>query len=331
MKKSPFVRSWVALVLGVALCVPGAVGASEERSRAVKVERRVFPVTLEDGSTWPLVGYLYYQGSLENRPVQILTHGITYTHTYWDAPSVGGRRYSYAEFMARRRYAVLALDMLGTGESGRPAGDELGLWDSASALHQVTEQLRKSGRHGTFQTIIYVGHSNGALISTVAQGVYHGADALVNTGWLNTFHELPVEDEVIDPLLEHPYVSIPPELRSALFYDKENADLEVIAYDNAWLADTFSRGQFEDLLDVLEQPCQVPTEEIRVPVLVQLGDNDVLAPAAYAEQEAARYPAAESVTVQTFTGMGHAANLHYGAREMWERVDAWLRTWFHVP
>ncbi len=331
MKKSLFIRSWLALVLGVALCVPVVAGASEERSRDVKVERWVFPVTLSDGSTWPLVGYLYYQGSPENRPVQILTHGITYTHEYWDVPSMGGQHYSYAEYMARRHYAVLALDMLGTGESGRPDGDMLNLEESASALHQVARQLRASGRRDTFQTLIYVGHSNGALISTVAQARYHGADALVNTGWLNAFHALPVAPEVILPLLAYPYVSIPPELRGALFYDAANADPEAIAYDNAWLADTFTRGQFVDLLSVLEDPSGLPTEDIRVPVLVQLGDNDVLAPAAHAEAEAALYPGAPSTTVQTLANMGHAVNLHYGAREAWERVDAWLRTRFLVP
>jgi pimeloyl-ACP methyl ester carboxylesterase len=308
------------------LCVlPGAALASGRQD--VKVERREFPVTLSDGHTYTVVGYLYYQGSLKHRPVQILTHGITYNHTYWDLPELNGQEYSYARYMARRHYAVLALDLPGAGESDKPHGDFINLAESVSALHQVATRLRATAEKNTFETLIYVGHSNGALISNIAQALYGDAQAVVNTGWLNTFHTLPVGAELILPLLEQgPYIHIPGEMRGGLFYDAAHADPAVIAYDNEVLSDAVTRGQFLDLLTMLAMPDLIPAEDIRVPVMVQLGDNDLVAPAAFAQNEALEYPRAPSVWVDSLTDTGHVFNGHLGKEVGWSHIDGWIRS-----
>jgi pimeloyl-ACP methyl ester carboxylesterase len=317
------VSACVVWVLWAVLALPGTAVAKEPQD--VKVERREFPVRLSDGQTYTVVGYLYYQGSLKNRPVQILTHGITYTHAYWDLPPINGQAYSYARYMARQHYAVLALDLLGTGESDRPEGDFIGLEESASALHQVARQLKATAQKNTFETLIYVGHSNGALIANSAQARYKDAQAVVNTGWLNTFHTLPVGADVIQPLLDQgPYILIPGEMRTGLFYDTAHADPAVIAYDNAVLADTVTRGQFSDLLTYLAAPRSDPAKGITVPILVQLGDNDLVAPAANAAAEAQAYPRSPFVWVDTLPNTGHVVNAHYGRERSWSRIAAWL-------
>jgi pimeloyl-ACP methyl ester carboxylesterase len=318
------VGSWWVLALWAVLALPGVAEARGPRD--VKVERREFPVQLSNGQSYSVVGYLYYQGSLKNRPVQLLTHGITYNHEYWDLPEIDGQEYSYARYMARQHYAVLALDLPGAGESERLDGDVLGLAEAASALHQVVQQLRATAEKNTFETLFYVGHSNGALIATYAQALYRDAQAVVMTGWLNTAHEVPVNPELIQGFLEQgPYIRIPGELRGPLFYDSENADPAVIAYDNE-AADTVTRGQFVDLLTALGQPESIPTGAISVPVMVQLGENDLMASAAYAQNEAKAYPRSPRVWVDTLGKTGHVFNGHYSRHEGWARIDAWLRS-----
>lgn len=322
MKKTiRLVGAWMALLLALAL--PAAAEARGPRD--VKVERREFPVRLANGQPYTVVGYLYYQGSLKNRPVQILSHGITYNHGYWDLPEVGGQDYSYARYMARRNYAVLALDLPGAGESDRLDGDALNLAESASALHQVAQHLKATAEKNTFEKLIYVGHSNGALISTFAQALYGDAQAVVNTGWLNTQHSVPVDGSVLVELLNQgPYIRIPGEMRGALFYDAAHSDPEVVAYDNE-VADTVTRGQFGDLLTMLTYPELIPAGDIRVPVMVQLGDMDLVASASYAVEEAKMYPRAPSVWVDTLVNTGHVFNGHYGKERGWAAIDLWLR------
>jgi pimeloyl-ACP methyl ester carboxylesterase len=325
MRTMRVVGVWVALVLWAVLAPPGTAEAKGPRD--VKVERRVFPVRLSDGGTYSVVGYLYYQGSLKNRPVQILTHGITYNHGYWDLPEIDGQDYSYARYMARQHYAVLALDLPGAGESDRPDGDFLNLAESASALHQVALQLRATAEKNTFETLVYVGHSNGALISTFAQALYGDAQAVVMTGWLNTLHSVPVDPGAIGAVLQQgPYIRLPGEMRGALFYDAANADPAVITYDNEVISDTVSRGQMIDLLTMLTYPQLIPAQALTVPVMVQLGDNDLMAPAANAATEAQAYPHSPRVWVDPISHTGHVFNGHYSRVEGWERIDAWIRS-----
>ncbi|ATB41875.1 hypothetical protein CYFUS_007351 [Cystobacter fuscus] len=323
---------WMALVVAGLCLVPAraaAVDADAETGAwgGIKVERRTFPVRLSNGRVYNLVGYLYYQGSLKNKPVQILVHGITYNHNYWDLPEINRQDYSYARYMARQQYAVLALDLLGTGESDKPNGDFLDLSESASSLHQVVQRLKATAARNTFEKILYVGHSNGALTITYAQAYYRDADAVVLTGWLNTYHPLPVGDEVFGPLLEQgPYVQVPPELRTALFYDpnRGHVDPAVIAYDNTE-ADFVPRGQLVDLFTLLKNPEPIPAEKITVPIMVQLGEFDAVAPAAYAAQEARAYPRSPYVFVDKVDDVGHAVNGHRNRLRSWAMISLWLR------
>src|SRR5436189_4067306 len=142
MKKTT--AAWVIIMVVFALILgataPRSVSAQNLGS-SIKVQRLVFPVSLSTGPA-NVVAYLYYHGSYENRPLQVLVHGATYNHAYWDFPAVNGEGYSYARYMAARKYAVLALDLPGAGESDKPSGPDLGLADTGSAVRQVVDALR---------------------------------------------------------------------------------------------------------------------------------------------------------------------------------------------
>ncbi|MGB0911886.1 MAG: hypothetical protein ACPGYT_16115, partial [Nitrospirales bacterium] len=55
-----------------------------------------------------------------------------------------------------------------------------------------------------------------------------------------------------------------------------------------------------------------------------LGDFDLIAPAALADQEADFYPKASKVKVQTLSNIGHSFNLHENNKKSWKGVKRWL-------
>jgi len=314
--------STLALVLAVC-----SVGIKAQDSDSIKVDRIDFPVRLSDGNTYTIAGYLYHRGDVRGRTLQVLVHGATYNHQYWDVPTINGHNYSYARFMADNGYALLAIDQLGTGLSSKPDGDFVTLAETASSLHQVLVQLRgtRSPLGYAFNAIVLVGHSFGSINSILVQGTYHDADALVVTGLGHVPHELPIPPDLIPILAQYPYFGLPPEVRGALFYYAPDADPQVIAYDNANLADLLTRGQLFTTFAAIFNPDADQVAAVTGPVLVQLGENDALWPAKFADGEAAYWKSASSITVQGLPQVGHDFNTHLDNRTGWRLIDQWIR------
>ncbi|TFB00209.1 hypothetical protein CCMA1212_007957 [Trichoderma ghanense] len=100
------------------------------------------------------------------KTVQLLTHGATLDHTYWDiAPG-----YSYVDAASAAGYATLSYDQLGVGLSAHP--DPIQTVQASSQLavtHQLVSLLRGADIAGyAFENVVGVGHSAG---STLTQGV----------------------------------------------------------------------------------------------------------------------------------------------------------------
>ncbi|HKP72578.1 MAG TPA: alpha/beta hydrolase [Pyrinomonadaceae bacterium] len=322
-------RAFFKLSASLVILLTLAVGAlADERGNSVKVERLNFAVQLSDGQTYNVAGYLYYQGSYRNRTLQVALHGGNYNHKYWDAPEINGHEYSYARYMARQKYAVLALDQLGTGESSKPEGDFVTLAETASAVHQVISQLRSGGNQlgYAFNRVVLVGHSLGSINAVYEQGTYHDADALVTTGLGHVPHELPLPLPVIIELAQHPYFSFPEDLRAELFFYAPDTDPDVIAYDRANLADQLARGQLFTAIFTSFDPAATRVGQVTGPVLVQLGEHDALFPSSYAAGEAAFYSNASGVTVQSLPNVGHDVNLQLDNQAAFEMLDEWLRS-----
>jgi pimeloyl-ACP methyl ester carboxylesterase len=341
MKKALFILTLVGLMV-----VSGAGAAFAQAAASgvgVQVDRVAFPVTLSDNQVYTVVGYLYTpQGSdkhtCEERrdTVQVLLHGGGYDHRYWDAGTINGNDYSYAHDMATRCYTVLALDRLGAGESSRPDGDLLDKEQDAFSVAQILTVLRKqanpTGRK--FKHIVLVGHSFGSFSAIYTLGA-HGnlADALVVTGWTNAPGLVPIDPAFIEAVLANPYITLPAEARTALFYHLASADPAVIAFDNAELADTTTRGFVLDAVDVFtaralgdvnQIKALTKVDQIGVPVFVQLGDFDALFPASLAGAEPGFYSGAPRVTVDTLSDIGHSFNLHSNHQAGWDHIAAWI-------
>lgn len=300
---------------------PGRGGRAD-----VHVVRVELPVTLSDGRKYRIAGAAYFQGSPRGKALQLAIHGITYDHRYWDAPTINGVDYSYARFMARAGYVVLAIDQLGAGRSDRPDGDFLNLEESASGVIQLVERFR--GRRNPlgvgFERIALVGHSFGGLTAMRAQATCACADGLVISGYLSdTPPPLPVS--VIESLLAEPYVHAPPGLRDQIFYSPSSADPDVMAFDNAEIDTTFTRGQLLDIIGAFTtSPSSALAAQIGVPVLIQVGQHDALMSASTASEEDDHYSLSPAVTTQELPRQGHSLNLHPGNAEGWHYVRSWL-------
>lgn len=102
--------------------------------------------------------------------LQVLSHGIGFTRTYWDYPA-----YSYVNAALARGYATLAYDRLGSGLSrfsSRTGGDldpvnELQASLEVALLRTLTELARTGGLpqcgNATFDRVLHVGHSLGSI------------------------------------------------------------------------------------------------------------------------------------------------------------------------
>ncbi len=310
----------------ILLALTASAFAAEPDAGGIKVEHVRLPVTLSNGNTYEVAGYLYYQGSYRNRTVLLALHGGNYNHRYWDVPEFDGREYSFARYMAARKYAVLAIDQLGTGASAKPDGDLLTLDNTASAIHQIVGQLRSgAGDIGhAFERVVLVGHSLGSINALYEQGTYHDADGVIVTGLGHVPHELPLPGPVIGEMLQHKYFPFPDELRAGLFYYAPGADPDVMAYDRDNLSDLLPRGQLVTAIFNTFDPSLNRVGQVTGPVLVQLGEYDALFPASLAGAEAAFYTSASGVTVQTIPGVGHDVNTHFNNRASWQLMDGWL-------
>ncbi len=80
----------------------------------------------------------------------LLVHGLTANARYWDA---------VAERLVKD-YRVLALDLRGRGESGKPAAGYYDLWQYARDLKELAEAL-------SLDQMILMGHSLGAMVGVV--------------------------------------------------------------------------------------------------------------------------------------------------------------------
>jgi pimeloyl-ACP methyl ester carboxylesterase len=289
---------------------------------SIKVKRLVFPVTLSDGQPYSVVGYLYYRGSLNNKDLQVAAHGGTYTHEYWDAPCINGKPYSYARFMARNDYAVLAIDAIGAGESSKPDGDFVSIGENAKALAQVINSMRT--RHNpsgkSFRKIGLVGHSLGSMTSAGAIG-NEGADvdAVAFTGWNHTAAS-GTDPAVFNIILAAPYVLWPDFLRNALFYLASAVDPAVLAYDNANISTPLPRGMILSAAFVGPDPNLTGGARVDVPVLLQMGDSDLTFQPSGMPAEFNFMAQAPSIEVDIIPNAGHNLNLQTNNMEAWNNA-----------
>ncbi|KAL6886477.1 Alpha/Beta hydrolase protein [Trichoderma longibrachiatum] len=97
------------------------------------------------------------------KTVQLLTHGATLDHNYWDiSPS-----HSYVDAASSAGHATLSYDTLGVGKSAHPDPIQTAQASSQLAIaHHLASLLRHSHLAGfSFENVVGVGHSAGSTLT----------------------------------------------------------------------------------------------------------------------------------------------------------------------
>ena len=115
------------------------------------------------------------------KTVQLLTHGATLDHTYWDI--VPG--YSYVDVASAAGYATFSYDQLGVGNSDHP--DPLQVVQATTQVavtHALVGLLRQGNLGGFhFDNIVGVGHSAGSTLTQAITTQYpDDFDAVILSG-----------------------------------------------------------------------------------------------------------------------------------------------------
>jgi pimeloyl-ACP methyl ester carboxylesterase len=291
--------------------------------------------------------------------VQLLVHGITYDHRYWniaDPADPASNRYSWEAAAAGAGYATLAIDRIGNGQSSHPISALVDINSNASVVHQVVQALRAGaiespGSPVAFDKVVLVGHSYGSMTAWFAASRYQDVDGLIITGATHNVREVqaPLSVEanhypaMLDPQfassgLDPGYVTSRPGTRAALFYtdyamdDGLGVDPRIIERDEQ------TKGtvtQFE----LVNYPIVFRTAlDIRTPVLLVIGDQDVLfcgqapldlgAPCSSATalvaSEAHWYGPSASLDAVILRGTGHNLNAFPSAPRAFGMAMDWL-------
>jgi pimeloyl-ACP methyl ester carboxylesterase len=299
-----------------------------------------------------LFGQLCYAGRRIPNTVQLLVHGITTNHLYWDFP-LDNAYYSYVRAATAAGYATFNIDRLGTGNSSRPLSTSVDINSGTTALHSLIQELRSGAAVGhRFSSVVWVGHSFGAVLAWTEVARYHDVDGVIVSGALHksspsfaqnglTTAAIPAN---LDPHfaglhLDPGYLTTLPGTRGGLFYSSRTADPRVIAVDEA-NKDTVTISELATGLPLIQGPLPETSasRQISVPVLDVIGQNDSVfcavdaidcASAASVEQVEAPYYSPEAkLQVVLIPATGHVLNLHATAPLWYSIALGWTRQQF---
>lgn len=254
----------------------------------------------------------------------VMVHGFGASLDQW--------RYNLVALSQHR--PVYALDLLGFGESAKPA-NLLGAEVWQAQLYDFWQAI--VGRPA-----IIMGHSLGALVSLTASArhpdmvarlilltVPLAREELVS-GWLDTLSRT-VESWVATPLLLRPlflFVRRPGFIRAALRQVYVNPDGVDEALVESFTRPALERGAARTLCYLVRSrteadfspPVSELIPQVTVPILLIWGEQDRVIPVAWAEQVK---PLSPFLTYQEIPGAGHCL-YDEAADTVMTSIDAWL-------
>jgi pimeloyl-ACP methyl ester carboxylesterase len=322
------------------------------------------PVALHPGA--PQTEHIYAELCLpqgkQTSTVQLLVHGITYDHTYWDFPDPTGKtdRYSYVDSALAAGFATLNIDRIGNGKSSHPAGNEVTIDSNAFVIHQLTQALRSGSIASPagaqrFKKVVLVGHSYGSWVSWYVGSDYRDVDGIILSGISHSVnpigslpgfsalvHPAPTDPAFSEKIHDFQYLTTRPGTRYDAFYRPGNIDPAVLARDEA----TKGTVTVEELINfptILSRPL-----DITVPVLLVNGTDDGLfcghriagiiggtdcsTAASLAQQErpllGKNLPSLDSWVLP---GAGHDLNTVLEAKQWFDVAQAWVGKRFGDP
>lgn len=298
-------------------------------------------------TVYQVVGWLCYTGSLNQyQLVQLLVHGATYDHLYWDF-TYQPENYSYVWAMASAGYATFNIDRIGNGESDHPIPELVTIQANAYVVHQIVGALKNGSIEGhVFHKVLLVGHSVGSAISVAESATYADVDGVLLTGFLHYVDPAvlltlaaDIYPAYLDPRfskmgLPPGYLTTKPNTRGQLFYYLPNADTNVIATDEA-TKETITDSEFATFFSISNSTVSLG---IHVPVLVAVGQYDNIFclgtfnctnANAVTTYESLYYAPQAQLKVVVIPNAGHDLNLQINAPTDWyPQAIQWVHSTF---
>jgi pimeloyl-ACP methyl ester carboxylesterase len=331
------IRTGAAIVLA---CAATLSTAPSRATTTITKEAVSFTVTnpLDPGKTYTVNGVLTRpEGCVSN--VLLALHGLSYGAWAWDFRDVDPARYSVADALAARGYALLAIDELGyntsegTGSPDHPNGYTLTVESYAYMTGQILRQLHAgtytAAHPNAFTHVGLIGHSAGSEIVEEAAALYPSlVDVLIPTAYTHVpyvsnswlLREWIPGDNVRAAESDYEYFETNPTIRKHDMYDLANADPTVVADDNRRAALTPSG----EIWSIGLQPSHLLMLKINVPVLLVLADKDALFPGTHAAQELALFASAKDRTAVRLPHDGHVFFLQLDAPAAQRVIANWL-------
>jgi len=338
--KKQFIITSIALIAFIS----GLAGsASVSAAGGPQCQQVTRTVTLSPTDTTPyhVVGWLCWNGTLANKTVQFLEHGLSYDHNYWDWPQQP-QKYSYVRKAINADYATFNIDRLGDGQSDHPVDPSaLTTQSEAFVAHQLVQDLR-SGAIGDvpFSKVISIGHSFGSQVAAYEAATYGDVDGVILTGSLHdltpetytviapTFYPAFLDPKFANSGLAPGYLTSMPGTRGNSFYNTTYADPDVIALDEI-LKQTGTVGELATITDG-----SAITSQIQVPVLLTLGQQDLFLcnsdpafscanNATILARESSHFAAQTCLEAYVQPKSGHDINLHPNAHLGFETTLDW--------
>jgi pimeloyl-ACP methyl ester carboxylesterase len=311
--------------------------------------RQVAPISVTlsptDHTVYHVASELCGNGPLTGKTIQLLIHGLTYDHRYWDWPSAPQN--SYIQSATRAGYTTLAIDRIGDGESSHPTdGTQVTTASSSYVIHQIIQKLHAGAiNHVNFHKVMTVGHSFGSASVIEEAATYHDVNGVILSGYMHdvspaalstfpsVFYPASQDPKFANSGLNDTYLTTTPGAREQLFFNAADASQSVIATDEQ-IKQPGTTGEL-DLNSFNDANALTP--DINVPVLLAMGQYDTF----FCEDDA-NLPCDSSTVVlareqshfspkahlQTYVlpNSGHDMNLHRNAQQWFKVANDWANS-----
>lgn len=271
------------------------------------------------GQPTQIAATLHLPGGMAQRPSQLVfaIHGGGYHRGYWHPPFCD-ESYSFARWFTDRGKAVLAIDMLGMGQSSRPEPESVLNLDviagvHADALRQVVAQWPKR------PSITGVGHSMGGMMVIAQAAAHPEMDRVAVLGWANEPMILGDTDVATlqAGLIPTGYLATPRVPMRRLFY-ADDVPLALIEADEAAGSTTpASLGRAALTPGIVHDAAA----RIAAPVLIV---QSVVDTSPDPQREPAYFSAAPSVELQILEGAAHCQNFAGTRARHWAQLNDWI-------
>jgi alpha-beta hydrolase superfamily lysophospholipase len=273
-----------------------------------------FDFSLADGNT--MASFVYAES--EARPLVILVHGASDTHTVFDFAN----GYHTAADLAKQGFGVLTVDRVGYGVSSHPNGDTLTFATQAGYLHEVIQDVRSGALGFTPPSIVVLGPSVGADIVMVEAATYHDVDGVVVVANTNQLQPALFAVDVNAWFAQGDYFDFGVDFRTYFFYAPPWAVEWVIALDNA----TRALVPRAEILSALTGQSSFARAAIDVPVLLVQAEHDHLF---VPQDDSALFTSSPDVSFALLANTGHKLFSHPTSKQAAvHTIGGWLDSRF---